>query len=148
MERRTPATRAAVHAAPSDGMHRSSATPNLPSDQTTITARLRDAVTFPVPLPIDQPWTHQPSPKAVEKPSQRFLLILVLLLFVARQPILTKEEKFFGYELLFRDGVEDYFRASDPDAASRNTLDSSILLGLDVLCGGQRAFITASGKFC
>ena len=62
--------------------------------------------------------------------------------FVARQPILTKkEEKVFGYELLFRDGVEDYFRATDPDAASRNTLDSSILLGLDVLCGGQRAFI-------
>jgi len=64
--------------------------------------------------------------------------------FVARQPILTKEEKVFGYELLFRDGVEDYFRATDPDAASRNTLDSSILLGLDVLCGGQRAFINCT----
>ena len=64
--------------------------------------------------------------------------------FVARQPILTKEEKVFGYELLFRDGVEDYFRATDPDAASRDTLDSSILLGLDVLCGGQRAFINCT----
>ena len=64
--------------------------------------------------------------------------------FVARQPILTKEEKVFGYELLFRDGVEDYFRATDPDAASRTTLDSSILLGLDVLCGGQRAFINCT----
>lgn len=64
--------------------------------------------------------------------------------FVARQPILTKEEKVFGYELLFRDGVEDYFRATDPDAASRNTLDSSILLGLDVLCGGRRAFINCT----
>jgi c-di-GMP-related signal transduction protein len=63
---------------------------------------------------------------------------------VARQPILTKEEKVFGYELRFRDGVEDYFRATDPDAASRSTLDSSILLGLDVLCGGQRAFINCT----
>jgi hypothetical protein len=27
--------------------------------------------------------------------------------FVARQPILTKDEKVFGYELLFRDGVEN-----------------------------------------
>src|SRR3989454_6102816 len=66
--------------------------------------------------------------------------------FVARQPILTREEKVFGYELLFRDGVEDYFRATDPDAASRNTLDSSILLGLDVLCGGQRAFINCRSE--
>jgi len=36
--------------------------------------------------------------------------------FVARQPILTREEQVFGYELLFRDGVENYFRATDPDA--------------------------------
>ena len=33
--------------------------------------------------------------------------------FVARQPILTADEKVFGYELLFRDGVEDYFREVD-----------------------------------
>jgi len=64
--------------------------------------------------------------------------------FVARQPILSKEEKVFGYALLFRARVEDYFRAADPDAASRNTLDSSVLLGLDVLCGGQRAFINCT----
>jgi len=40
--------------------------------------------------------------------------------------------------------VEDYFCATDPDAASRNTLDSSILFGLDVLCVGQRAFINCT----
>ncbi|PYV82402.1 MAG: hypothetical protein DMG93_12050 [Acidobacteria bacterium] len=37
--------------------------------------------------------------------------------YVARQPILTADEKVFGYELLFRDGVEDYFREKDVDAA-------------------------------
>jgi c-di-GMP-related signal transduction protein len=54
-------------------------------------------------------------------------------LFVARQPILAKDEKVFGYELLFRDGVENLFRSPDPEAASRSTLDTSMLMGLDVL---------------
>jgi c-di-GMP-related signal transduction protein len=63
---------------------------------------------------------------------------------VARQPILTSEEKIFGYELLFRDGVEDFFRNPDPDAASRSTLDSSMLMGLDMLCDGRRAFINCT----
>lgn len=64
--------------------------------------------------------------------------------FVARQPIFTREEQVFGYELLFRDGVENYFQCSDAEAASRNTLDSSMLLGLDVLCGTRRAFINCT----
>lgn len=64
--------------------------------------------------------------------------------FVARQPILTGDEKVFGYELLFRDGVEDYFNHNDPDAASRNTLETSMLMGLDVLCDGRRAFVNCT----
>jgi len=64
--------------------------------------------------------------------------------FVARQPILTGDEHVFGYELLFRDGVENYFRASDAESASRSTLDSSILMGLDVLCDGRLAFINCT----
>ena len=64
--------------------------------------------------------------------------------FVARQPILTTEEKVFGYELLFRDGIEDFFRSPDFDAASRSTLNTSMLLGLDVLCDGRRAFVNCT----
>jgi len=64
--------------------------------------------------------------------------------FVARQPILTADEKVFGYELLFRDGIEDFFRSPDSDAASRSTLNSSMLLGLDVLCDGRRAFVNCT----
>jgi c-di-GMP-related signal transduction protein len=64
--------------------------------------------------------------------------------YVARQPILANDEKVFGYELLFRDGVEDYFCHSDADAASRSTLDTSILMGLDILCDGRRAFINCT----
>ena len=65
-------------------------------------------------------------------------------LYVARQPILSANEHVFGYELLFRDGVEDYFRHTDADTASRSTLDTSILMGLDVLCDGRRAFINCT----
>jgi hypothetical protein len=65
-------------------------------------------------------------------------------LYVARQPILSGNEQVFGYELLFRDGVEDYFRHTDADTASRSTLDTSILMGLDVLCDGRRAFLNCT----
>jgi EAL and modified HD-GYP domain-containing signal transduction protein len=64
--------------------------------------------------------------------------------FVARQPILNRDQQVFGYELLFRDGVENFFRASDLDAAARHTLDSTLLMGFDVLCDGQRAFINCT----
>jgi c-di-GMP-related signal transduction protein len=64
--------------------------------------------------------------------------------FVARQPILNREQQVFGYELLFRDGIENFFRASDAEAAARSTLDSSLLMGFDVLCDGQKAFINCT----
>ena len=64
--------------------------------------------------------------------------------FVARQPILTREEKVFGYELLFRNGVDDYFLHTDVEAASRSTLNTSMLMGIDFLCAGRRAFINCT----
>ena len=64
--------------------------------------------------------------------------------FVARQPILDGEQKVFGYELLFRDGVENIFQCPDLEAAARSTLDSTLLMGLEVLCDGQRAFINCT----
>lgn len=64
--------------------------------------------------------------------------------FVARQPILNREQHVIGYELLFRDGIENFFRCRDADAAARSTLDSTLLMGFDVLCNGQRAFINCT----
>ena len=64
--------------------------------------------------------------------------------YVALHPILSSNEQVFGYELLFRDGVEDYFQSADPDAASRSTVDTSMLMGLDILCDGRRAFINCT----
>jgi EAL and modified HD-GYP domain-containing signal transduction protein len=66
------------------------------------------------------------------------------LRYVARQPIFDREERVFGYELLFRDGFENAFTGPDSDAASRATLDSSLLVGLDVLCDGRRAFLNCT----
>jgi EAL and modified HD-GYP domain-containing signal transduction protein len=65
------------------------------------------------------------------------------LRYVARQPIFDREEKVFGYELLFRDGLENAFHG-DTDEASRATLDRSLLMGLDVLCDGRRAFVNCT----
>jgi len=46
---------------------------------------------------------------------------------------------------LFRDGIEDFFSGSvDADVASRSTLNTSMLLGLDVLCDGRRAFVNCT----
>jgi EAL and modified HD-GYP domain-containing signal transduction protein len=64
--------------------------------------------------------------------------------FVARQTILNAEETVFGYELLFRDGIADFFSCQDADEASRSTLNTSLLIGLDVLCDGRRAFINCT----
>jgi len=66
------------------------------------------------------------------------------LRYVARQPIVDRDEKVFGYELLFRDGLENAFTGTDTDEASRVTLDRSLLMGLDVLCDGRRAFVNCT----
>ena len=62
---------------------------------------------------------------------------------VARQPIFDRDQRVFGYELLFRDGLENAF-SGNRDEASRATLDRSLLMGLDVLCDGRRAFVNCT----
>jgi c-di-GMP-related signal transduction protein len=69
---------------------------------------------------------------------------LTKLHYVARQPIFDRDQKVFGYELLFRDGLENAFTSTDADAASRATLDNSLLIGLDTLCDGRRAFVNCT----
>jgi EAL and modified HD-GYP domain-containing signal transduction protein len=68
----------------------------------------------------------------------------IKLRYVARQPIFDRDEKVFGYELLFRDDVENVFHDVDSNMASRSTVDSSILVSLDVLCDGRRAFLNCT----
>ena len=80
---------------------------------------------------------------ATEKNSAAISLALPGQRFVARQPILDRAQKVFGYELLFRNGVEDYFNA-DPELASKATLDTSLLLGIGTLCDNRRAFVNCT----
>ncbi len=78
---------------------------------------------------------HSPLPNPLAAAGQRF---------VARQPILDRAQKVFGYELLFRNGIEDYFSADDAEVAARSTLDSSLLFGLNTLCHNSRAFVNCT----
>lgn len=65
--------------------------------------------------------------------------------WLARQPILTKDESVVGYELLFRESASDsHFRSSDADSATSNTIDTLNVLGLDAVCDGRLAFINCT----
>jgi c-di-GMP-related signal transduction protein len=91
-------------------------------------------------LPIDR---YVSNPSAEQGAARARAKDAGLLRYVARQPIFDRAEKVFGYELLFRDGLENAF-SGDTDEASRATLDRSLLMGLDVLCDGRRAFVNCT----
>lgn len=66
--------------------------------------------------------------------------------FVARQPIFNQKEQVYGYELLFRSSLEDFFDGSDGDAASRIVADHLLTLGR-CLTEGRIAFINCTTQF-
>ncbi len=64
---------------------------------------------------------------------------------IARQPILTADEKVIGYELFFREGPEQQrFTSSDSEKATSATIDTLNVVGLRVLCDGHVAFINCT----
>jgi EAL and modified HD-GYP domain-containing signal transduction protein len=69
-------------------------------------------------------------------------------IFVARQPIFDKNKGIYGYELLFRNGLENFFDQSlDLDyASSKVLLDSYLLFDLNELTQGKRAFLNFTSK--
>lgn len=60
--------------------------------------------------------------------------------FIARQPIFDRRLNVVGYELLFRSGPENHYRA-DPQATANVIVDSTMLLRLDTLIGSGKAFL-------
>jgi EAL and modified HD-GYP domain-containing signal transduction protein len=61
--------------------------------------------------------------------------------FVARQPILDRNQNIYGYELLFRSDTENVAKIDDGDAAtSRVILNSFVDIGIDRLVGSNLAF--------
>ena len=62
--------------------------------------------------------------------------------FVARQPIFNKNLKTYGYELLFRGGLDNLFPKIDGDTASSAVLsNSSLCIGIEQLTDGRKAFV-------
>lgn len=63
-------------------------------------------------------------------------------IFVARQPIFTKNEHIFGYELLYRNGHDNTFPTVDGDVATLDVLTHSFLtIGINELAGEKLCFI-------
>src|SRR6478736_7760962 len=63
---------------------------------------------------------------------------------LARQPILDKNEKVLGYELLFRENPNEDRVNSDFEGGTRNIIDTLNVMGLDVVCDGRLAFINCT----
>ena len=62
--------------------------------------------------------------------------------YVARQPIFTKNLQVFGYELLFRVSGETAYTGKDGDFATSSVItDSFLVIGIDTLTRGKKAFI-------
>ena len=49
--------------------------------------------------------------------------------YLARQPILNRARELFGYELLFRDGLQNCCEELNLEFASTSLLDTSFLIG-------------------
>ena len=67
--------------------------------------------------------------------------------FLARQPIFNWRRVVYGYELLFRSGLDNFFSHVDGDAASASTADTMILFGIERLTEGKRAFLNCTREF-
>lgn len=62
--------------------------------------------------------------------------------YVARQPIFTRTQKVFAYELLFRNDFSNVYTALDGDQATTKVINNSFLIfGIETLTAGKRAFI-------
>lgn len=66
-------------------------------------------------------------------------------IFIARQPIFDRGNAVAGYEILFRSGPENRFVASDPNFASGQSLERTVMgFSFDQLVGGKTAFVNLS----
>ena len=64
-------------------------------------------------------------------------------IFIARQPIFRRNKKVYGYELLFRSGLSNYFDTTfDGEQATSSVIANSFLLiGISKMTEGKKAFI-------
>ena len=62
--------------------------------------------------------------------------------WLARQPILTPDEKVIGYELLFRERADE--NRPNFESATCGTIDTLNVMGLDAICDGRLGFINCT----
>ena len=63
-------------------------------------------------------------------------------IFVARQPVFTARKKIFGYELLFRLGLDNVFPDIDGTTATSGVLANTFFsFGLNDILGGKPGLI-------
>jgi c-di-GMP-related signal transduction protein len=67
--------------------------------------------------------------------------------FLARQPILTRDKKFFAYEILSRYGPENYFSAAPGSPVSEKAMDELFLMGVRTITEGLPAFMNCTREF-
>ena len=68
----------------------------------------------------------------------------IRLRYLARQVILNRSQQGVAYELLYRGGRESSAIITAGEDASQETLDSSIIIGLDVICGDRIAYLNCT----
>ncbi len=69
-------------------------------------------------------------------------------IYVARQPIFKRNKRVYGYELLFRSGMDNFFDASvcGDFATSQVLVNSFLMIGLQKLTAGKKAFVNFSDE--
>ena len=72
-------------------------------------------------------------------------MIGVVETFIARQPIFDRKRHVIGYELLFRNGLDNAFDFRDgTGATSQVMINSFCLFGMQALTGGRNAFVNVT----
>jgi len=65
--------------------------------------------------------------------------------FIARQPIFDPGQNVYGYELLFRSGLNNVFSHANPDQATAKVMtDSTLVLTMGAISSGRLAFINVT----
>jgi c-di-GMP-related signal transduction protein len=67
--------------------------------------------------------------------------------FLARQPILNKNKKFFAYEILSRFGPENYCNPTPGTPVAEKAMDELFLMGVRTITEGLPAFINCTREF-
>jgi len=67
--------------------------------------------------------------------------------FLARQPILTGDRRFFAYEILSRYGPENYCQPMAGSQVAVKAMDELFLMGVRTMTEGLPAFINCTREF-